>query len=61
VADERARLFERFYRATGVRGSVDGFGLGLALARDIVRQLGGDIALVDGAAGATFRLRLPAA
>jgi heavy metal sensor kinase len=59
--DDRARLFERFYRASAVRGSVAGFGLGLALARDIVRQLGGEIAMVGDGPGATFRLQLPAA
>jgi two-component system OmpR family sensor kinase len=59
--DDRARVFERFYRASSVRGSVAGFGLGLALARDIVRQLGGEIAIVGDGPGATFRLQLPAA
>ena len=57
---DRDRLFERFYRASDVRGAVDGFGLGLALARDIVRALGGDITLADGP-GAAFVLQLPAA
>jgi signal transduction histidine kinase len=39
---ERGRVFERFYRA-GDRE--DGFGLGLSIARNAVRALGGEIAL----------------
>jgi signal transduction histidine kinase len=31
------------------------------LARDIVRQLGGEISLVGDGPGATFRIELPAA
>ncbi len=55
----RERVFERFFRATAVRGSVDGFGLGLPLARDIARSCGGDV-VVDGAfvGGARVVLRL---
>jgi signal transduction histidine kinase len=59
--EERTRVFERFYRGSGVRGSVAGFGLGLALAREIVRQSGGEIEVGSPGRGATFRVRLPAA
>lgn len=58
--DERARVFEAFYRSA--RDSVDpkaGMGLGLALARGLARQLGGDVQLVDVAGpGACFRVTL---
>ncbi len=58
---ERERVFERFFRSTQVRGSVPGFGLGLPLARDIARALGGDV-VVDAAhvGGARLLLTLQA-
>ena len=45
-AEQRARFFERFYRADPSRGrEVDGTGLGLSLAREIARAHGGDLVL----------------
>jgi two-component system phosphate regulon sensor histidine kinase PhoR len=42
--DEQARVFERFYRTQGARGSRErGSGLGLAIVKHIVQQLGGEI------------------
>jgi signal transduction histidine kinase/HAMP domain-containing protein len=42
-ADERAHVFERFYR--GARNAGDGFGLGLAIAARATEVLGGTIAI----------------
>lgn len=51
-----AQLFRPF--ATG--GRPGGAGLGLAIARDLVRNHGGDIALAEtGPSGTTFRFTLP--
>ena len=60
AADERERVFDRFYRA-GDRDA-DGFGLGLAIVRQAVRALGGRVEL-DAApgGGTTARITLPAA
>ncbi|WP_055038928.1 sensor histidine kinase [Blastochloris viridis] len=51
----RAHLFEAFQGSTR-RG---GAGLGLAIAAELVRAHGGDIHLVDGTLGATFRITIP--
>jgi signal transduction histidine kinase len=60
-ADERDRVFERFYRSKRTQGEVEGFGLGLALSRDIVRALGGTLDVgANGSAGARFMIELPA-
>lgn len=60
--DEEGRLFERFYRAAAHRGSVPGFGLGLALVREFTQALGGHVDLksrADGP-GCEARIVLPA-
>ena len=51
----RAHLFEAFQGSTRRGGS----GLGLAIAAELVRAHGGDIRLVEGTIGATFRLIIP--
>jgi PAS domain S-box-containing protein len=59
-AEEQPRVFERFYRG----GSRDrtGFGLGLAIAEQVARALGGRVELAPGQnGGTTVRLTLPAA
>ncbi len=59
---EREVIFERFARgvASGRRGSRDGSGLGLALARENVRAQGGRIYVEDAAGGgARFVIEMP--
>src|ERR1700730_8051854 len=51
----RAHLFEAFQGSTRAGGT----GLGLAIASELVRAHGGEIRLVDGTIGATFRLIIP--
>jgi signal transduction histidine kinase len=54
----RPRLFEPFVSAAPEAGGV---GLGLAIARELTRAMGGELELVrTGAAGSTFRVTLPA-
>jgi len=51
----REHLFEAFQSSTGAGGT----GLGLAIAAELVRAHGGEIRLVEGTIGATFRLTIP--
>jgi signal transduction histidine kinase len=51
----RAHLFEAFQGSTRRGGS----GLGLAIAAELIRAHGGEIRLVEGTIGATFRLIIP--
>jgi signal transduction histidine kinase len=57
-ADARERIFDRFVRLDPGK---PGHGLGLAIARRIARQHGGDLTCDPAPAGAQFTLRLPAA
>lgn len=43
----------------GCRPGSPGEGLGLAISRDLARRHGGDLVVVDGGPGTTFRVRLP--
>ena len=52
----RDDLFQPF-----VTSKAEGIGLGLAIARDIMRQLGGDLVHEETAAGASFTMIMPAA
>ncbi len=60
-AAARERLFQRFYRGDRSRSSrTEGVGLGLSLAREIVRAHGGDVVLENSTEAATsFCLTLP--
>ena len=56
-AAERERIFERFAR--GAQTAEDGgFGLGLAIGREVAAGMGGELTLLDTPHGATFALRL---
>jgi signal transduction histidine kinase len=59
--EEAELIFERFYRSKDKRiAGVEGTGLGLTLAREVVRLHGGDITVesrID--KGSTFKIRLP--
>jgi signal transduction histidine kinase len=59
--DEREAIFERFHRGRDTAGQA-GFGLGLAIGRQLAERMGGALYLEHAAApGATFTLRLPRA
>jgi signal transduction histidine kinase len=59
--EERDTIFERFSRGKDTSGQA-GFGLGLAIGRELARRMGGDLVLEsDGSPGARFSLILPAA
>jgi len=59
--EDRPRIFDRFYRSDRSRSrDVDGFGLGLSLAKVIVEAHEGTLVLEDASPGRTrFVLRLP--
>ncbi|MEO3829610.1 HAMP domain-containing sensor histidine kinase [Actinomadura sp. B10D3] len=58
---DRERIFERFVRLDDARSRDDGgAGLGLAIARDLVRAHGGEVTVRDApGGGALFEVRLP--
>lgn len=58
---QQAKIFDRFHRVDTGRGrSLDGIGLGLSLAREIIRAHGGDLTLMQSRADWTvFQLQLP--
>lgn len=53
-------LFDKFYRGQNVRRQVAGTGMGLSVAREIVRAHGGDVYLAESNPGGTeFVLAIP--
>ena len=65
LADEQARIWERFHRVPGITlqsGSGVGLGLGLYIAKTIVERHGGTVGVESApAAGSTFWFTLPLA
>ncbi|MGB8296426.1 MAG: HAMP domain-containing sensor histidine kinase [Polyangia bacterium] len=62
AAEEREKIFEKFYRVgEEMVRQTEGTGLGLYLARELVRQLGGSITAESPGVGqgTTFRVTLP--
>ena len=62
-AAERDRIFDRFYRVDDARtSSTGGSGLGLFIARELARAMGGDLTVESElGSGSTFTLRVPLA
>jgi len=59
-AEDRPRIFDRFYRADPVRNRhTSGTGLGLAIAASVAEAHGGSIDVRDGGPGARFVVSLP--
>jgi signal transduction histidine kinase len=59
-AEEHERIFERFHRGRAA-GSASGFGLGLAIGRELAERMSGELRLADSEPGARFVLTLPVA
>lgn len=58
--EDLPHIFDRFYRTDKARTSgTGGFGLGLAIAREIAREHDGDITCQSDASGTTFTVTLP--
>jgi signal transduction histidine kinase len=59
-SDERGLVFERFRRGSDV-GTEGGFGLGLAIGRELAERMGGELLLAPSEVGARFELQLMSA
>ncbi|WP_373353283.1 ATP-binding protein [Pseudoroseicyclus sp. CXY001] len=58
-AEHTSLIFEKFSRLTD-HARAGGAGLGLAICREVMERLGGQIAYLPGQGGAAFRVTLPA-
>jgi signal transduction histidine kinase len=56
--DAQALIFEKFARLTDMNRA-GGAGLGLAICREIMTNLGGSVAYLPGQGGAAFRVTVP--
>ena len=59
--EEQPLVFRKYYRAQGVRKSVDGAGLGLSISKRILEAHGGRMWLRSGPEGSAFCFALPSA
>ena len=61
VADEdKARVFDRFFRSASQSGHISGSGIGLSLVQEYVRLHGGSVSVADNSPhGAVFTIVLP--
>lgn len=57
--DAQALVFEKFARVSAEKAG--GAGLGLAICREIMQRLGGDVSYLPGRGGGAFRVSLPIA
>jgi len=56
----RERMFHPFERiANAIHNGATGAGLGLAIARDLARMMGGNLIVIDADKGAVFELKVP--
>ncbi len=60
LAEDKSRLFERFYKSDHAHASGDGSGLGLAICKSIMDRHGQTIRLADSVHGAAFEFTLAA-
>ena len=59
-AEDRPRIFEKFYRGRSGRASAGGTGMGLAIAKGIIEAHGGSVGISRNAKGGSiFSFRLP--
>jgi CheY-like chemotaxis protein len=60
-SEQRAQLFQPFNRLGAERGTIQGTGIGLAIAHHLVRLMGGDVTVTSELGrGSEFRVVLPA-
>jgi signal transduction histidine kinase len=57
-ADKQALIFEKFTRLSD-QNRAGGAGLGLAICREVMTNLGGTVAYLPGQGGAAFRVTVP--